>query len=195
MKNSVLTMKTFLKTWKKIILLCLFALLAAPLLTACGKKGGGGDPAPVALPPPVVTQNGVYGDGNILNNLQFAASYMQGAVNLGGTGNFDWNNPGIVHQYIGPVNVTGTLQVMNQTLCGAPLGTYSLVGQGQIKLGILYNTTLSAAGPVNLQILISQATAYNPQMTMNRNTPGNRFGIQMANLLVNGQPCGQVTSY
>ncbi len=178
----------------------LLGLLISPLLlTACGKKSSD-DPRPVSVAPVVVAVPGNFvnrlpGNANLLSNVPFAASYMQGVVNLNGTGNYDWNNPAAVQFYSGPLTLNGTLQVLNPSLCGAPVGTYNLVGQGGIQGGIVFNTTLTASGPVNLQIQIYQATLYNPQTTMDRNVQGNRLGIHMANLIVNGQPCGEVTSY
>ncbi len=189
MKNQGKTVKNSM--WKKIMII---GLIVGPMLSACGKKGSDG---PVAQPvgPVIVNPNGFGAPGNLLSNLQFQASYMQGTVSLTGTGGFDVNDPNAIHFYQGPLTVSGNLQVLNSSLCGAPVGAYNLIGQGQIQAGIVRNTTLTATGPVNLQILISSATAYNPQMPMDRNAQGNRFGIQVADLIVNGQPCGQVTSF
>lgn len=197
-----------MKTLSQLLTLSVFSLVA---FVACNKKSGGGDssPAPVvttcvmgqALPANQYCNNGQIitqpntGGGNLLNNVQFANSYMQGAVSLAGSGNFDWNNPGIVNYYGGPLALSGMVQVMSNSLCGAPQGTYTLSGQGQISMGTISNTMVTLTGPAQMQLTIGTAYLQNAEGSMDRNSNNNRLLIYYSNLVVNGQPCGGITSY
>lgn len=156
---------------------------------------------PLTVPPAgMMCMNGTLvpmnagGVGNLLSNVGFTNSSMQGLVNFSGSGNFDFNNPQVAYFYSGQVNVTGTLQVTNQSLCGAPMGTYSISGTGAMSMGAIGNMTLTMTGPAQMQLLISNAVVDNPA-GLDRNSSSNRFGILNSGLYVNGTPCGSITSY
>jgi len=201
---------------KTMTLLLSMATLA--LFVACKKKDSGGAPevagpaltgqaCQVNVVPPtgylcmngILQPTGVVGSGNLLSNVQTQNSYFQGLISLSGTSTgsaMDLSNPRLISSYAGQVTVTGTLQVVNQALCGAPVGTYTVQGTGQIMYGALSNTTLSIVGPSNLQLMVASAQLYNNTGSgLTRDSNGNRLGIMQSQLVVNGQPCGSITSY
>ncbi len=133
--------------------------------------------------------------GNILSNVQFTNSSMQGAVSLSGTGSFDFNNPRIAYSYGGTVTMSGRMQVTNQSLCGAPIGNYQIQGTGSMMWGAIQSMTLTMTGPATMQLMVSSAVLENPTDGLDRNSMNNRLGILLSNLTVNGQPCGVITTY
>lgn len=75
------------------------------------------------------------------------------------------------------------------------MGTYQINGTGMMSMGVISNLTLTITGPSQMQLMVSSAVLENPQTGLDRNSNANRLGILMANLIVNGQPCGSVTTY
>lgn len=143
--------------------------------------------------------NSYVGSGNLLNNVQMQNSYFQGVLFLsGGSSGYavDFNDPRVIHFYAGQVTISGTVQVLNQSLCGAPVGSYSVQGTGQIMYGSISNATLTLSGPSGMQIMISSAQLYNNSGSgLTRDSNANRLGITMASLAVNGNQCGSITTY
>jgi len=202
---------------RNMIQTILVATVSVVLMVACNKKGG--DSAPPS-PPPVPVQptcvmgqvtppgmlcvNGLLipnpaGVGDLLNNVEFSASYMSGNVSLGSVGGIP--NVGMygqgqeaIHYYSGQVNVTGTLQVLSNSLCGAPIGGYSVQGTGNIWSGSMNNLNLTISGPATMNLMIYNAVVMNPN-GLQRDGAGNRLGILGAMLTVNGVPCGSVVTY
>ncbi len=218
-----------MKTLTTLTKLTLAVVVSSVLTVACGTKGesGGSNSAPN---PCAGVANGMYasngqicqlgqpvvvpgGSGQILNNVQFDTPHMRGSINLMGIGNADWMNPQIYAYYYGSLIVNGTLQILDQSYCGAPVGTYSLVsngvmqngqaiggqwamsGSGTYASGVLSGLTLTAVGPASIQFVASGLTSqvYNPN-GLSRDASGNRIGLNV-NMVVNGMPCGFISTF
>lgn len=194
---------------KKPVQKLLFAFLTLLMAVACGKKNGGNSAPAVttcAMGQPVpggqMCVNGQItgipgGMGNLANNVQAQSSYLSGVLNFAATGTaytMGMDPETLIHTYFGPVVVTGSMNVLNQSLCGAPMGSYMVQGSGMIQKGVLSNLTLTLSGPAQLQIMVYQAFITNPN-GVRTNAPGNRLGIYQAQLSVNGSPCGTVATY
>jgi hypothetical protein len=145
--------------------------------------------------------------GNLMSNVQFQNSFLQGVINISGQGStMEWGNSQAASFYSGPAEISGTVQVMSQLSCmggmmlmpgsytAIGIGTYGVSGYGMYAVGVLSNFTLNLAGPMPLQIQI-----YNAELTsssgLNNSAGGARLGIMAATLSVNGQPCGSLTTY
>ncbi len=195
---------------KNIMKAILFTAVSVTALVACNKKG---DSAP-AQPAPIV-QNCVVGQvqpggmmcvngqlvanpmGNLLNNVEFTTSYLSAIVSIGASGattGMDLSNPEAVYYYSGQVSVSGSLQVLSGTLCGAPVGSYSVQGTGNIWSGAMSGLNLTISGPASMTLMVPSATVYNTN-GLQRDATGNRMGIFNGMLTVNGVPCGSVTTY
>lgn len=203
----------------------LISMLAVTVLVACNKKsGGGGEPTTVVpnyvgqacqynqTPPAAgyICQGNVWvlinqptaGAGNLLNNVQMQNSYFRGTLFLSATGavsggyQVDFNDPRAIIYYAGQVTVTGTIEVLNQSLCGAPVGAYAVSGTANSYYGSLGNGTLTLTGPTGMQLMVYSAQLYNNSGSgLNRDSNANRLGITNSVLTVNGQPCGTITTY
>ena len=195
-------MKT-LKTFSKIGVISVMAL---SLLAACGKKDGGGG---AAANPCDGRTNGTLGTngqmcingqpqpggtGNLLNNVQFQTNHMQGVLNLIGTGtNMNWADPAVYAYYNGPVTFSGSLTVLDNAYCGAPINTpLAVTGTANFVMGMLSSVNL-LAGQVQLMGSFLNSIVYNPS-GLYRDAQGNRIELN-AQLIVNGQPCGGISTY
>jgi hypothetical protein len=54
---------------------------------------------------------------------------------------------------------------------------------------------VTLTGPAQMQLTIGTAYLQNAEGSMDRNSNNNRLLIYYSNLVVNGQPCGGITSY
>lgn len=182
------------------------------LMVACGKKDDGGS---VADNPCVNTyngqvvngitciagapiNNGSVGLGNLLNNVQFNSSYINGVMSISATNQgLDFSNPYIYASYSGAISVSGNAQVQQQ-LCGAPAGSYTIVNNGQAGQyynGVIQNLNITLQGPTTIQLVGNFMTSqvYNPQ-GLSRDASGNRIGMNVQ-VVVNGAPCGSLSTY
>lgn len=194
-------------TFKSLML----AVLSVAFVVACGKKGsdGGG----VQQVPPVQTCimgqmqpagfqciNGQLivmpgGTGSLVNSAEFSTSYMSGQMSVSAMGgNVDLSNQQAIYFYSGQAQVTGTIQVLNNSLCGAPVGSYSVQGTGNIWAGTMSNMNLTISGPAMMNLMVYSAMIVNP-MGVTRDGAGNHFAITGSQLTVNGVPCGPVVTY
>jgi hypothetical protein len=199
---------------RNMIQTILVATVSVVLMVACNKKGGDSAPQPPPVPlqptcvmgqvtaPGMLCVNGLLipnpaGTGDLLNNVEFTTSYMSGNVSLGSMGgaqNVNQYGQELIFTYSGQVNVSGTIQVLSNSLCGAPIGGYSVQGTGNIWSGSMNNLTLTISGPANMNLMIYSAVVTNPN-GLQRDGAGNRLGILGAMLTVNGVPCGSVVAY
>ena len=205
-----MVMKNYLAISKYVLLAVCFSLMVA-----CKKSSDSGaqsTPAPTNVcangqtSGGYICQNGVpttninAGNANLLNNITFQTSYLQGVMNLGGTANgmIDFNNPAVISYYAGQVVITGTLQVTNSnSVCNAPAGNYTLNGTAMSQYGVLQAVQMTATGPAQLVLSGGMTASELYNQTGNglyRNSTGNRIGLNV-NLTVNGMPCGLVSTY
>lgn len=124
-----------MKNMKTLMAALVVTFSAVVLVTACGKKDDGGSSSSPTVPAvvcPVGALNCVNtlpgGVGSLLNNVQFSHQHMTGILNISAvnTGTVNLANPNAYMYYMGPVAITGQLQVLDQTLCGAAPGAYTL---------------------------------------------------------------------
>lgn len=201
-----------MKTMSSIAKWTVAATSVLSLMVACGKKDDGG--GSVAENPCANTYNGTgtngvqcingnpivqnTGVGNLLNNVQFTSWYMSGTISISAmNGGVDLANPAAYAVYSGPIGIHGTAQVLQQ-LCGAPAGNYTIVSNNQAGYyysGVIQNLNLTLQGPTTIQLIGSWMTSqvYNPQ-GLAINASGNRIGMNVQ-VIVNGQPCGSLSTH
>lgn len=146
----------------------------------------------------VPTGVGYAGSGNLLNNVQMQSSYFQGMLSVSGsaTGSAaDFSDPSLINRYSGQITIQGSVNVINQSLCGAPPGAYSMQGTGMVNYGVMGNTMLTFTGPASMQIMVySGQFRATTGMGLSRDT-GSSMVITFGQLTVNGMPCGSITTY
>ena len=138
--------------------------------------------------------NGIGGMVNMVNGVRFSNSYFEGSINFSGSMANQLNGPAVISNYAGAISVMGSLQVMNQSLCGAPMGKYQVTGTGSMSAGVIQNMQWTITGPGSMSLMISSAVLER-MSGMDGNFQETRLGILQSQLIVNGQPCGVITTY
>lgn len=200
-----------MKTGSELAKMGVISIMTLFLMVACGKKDDSGG-APSQAPPVVVNvcdgqangafvngqqcQNGlpvVLGTTAILNNVQFQTEHLQGTLSiLGSGGNMNMADALVPVYYVGLVTFTGTVTLLDNSYCGAPAQSpYVVAGTANYFKGAL-NTINLQAGP--LRLMGNSAIVMNPTGLF-RDAPGNRISFLNAQLVVNNQPCGPLTTF
>ncbi len=200
-----------MKTGSELSKIGMIGVIALLFMAACGKKDDGGGAA--AQSAPIVANvcagqvNGAFVGGQqcqnglpiaagttaILNNVQLQNDHLQGTLSLmGGGGNINLADPLVPVYYVGPVTFTGTVTILDNSYCGAPAQASSAVtGTANYFKGAM-NSINFLAGP--LRLMGNSAVLTNPSGLF-RDAPGTRISFLNAQLIVNNQPCGLISTY
>lgn len=145
--------------------------------------------------------NGQYPNGQYPNGQYPYNQYPNGQYpNTNYNSNYDFNNSRIAAVYSGMVMLRGNLVISNGGLyCNATNGTYTVqtVSAGQYSGGQLGSMRLEANSPTGGRIVmrVSGGTFYNATTGLDKNSQENRVGLNMYLESVNGQPCGELSTY
>lgn len=195
--------------------LSLLALLSVAAMIACQKKDDGGGSSvqtincyqgQIAPEGYVCNYNGgiydgsgMYGGGNLINNVQFEHSSigLTGVVSLSANssmGFVDFNDPRLPAKYFGNVTAQGTVNINSNVTCNnmSLAGQYTLnSSQGMYSAGILSGFTWILTGPVNLELRAAGSSVLYGDMNGLTRDGMNRIGLSVG-VYVNNQYCGYI---